>query len=237
MLTPFSQQTYIATHYTTLAALTAFGIAVVLFGRALKTDESRKRYRMALVILIIVMRVIRYPIDASVGLFTWDAVFSLHVCHLNLILLIICMIRPNRFLFSYCFLIGIPMGLVSGIFPGDVPLDAPIPMLRGVLFIITHLLMVIYAVYLAVVEKMRPTWRHLGLLYLVASVQTILTYGVNRLFGTNFLYIMTPVTGTPIQTLSDQFGWPGYALAMVGITFVLMAVMMLIFWAIEKHRS
>lgn len=238
---PFTQEQYLRTHFSVLAALFLFGIACIWIGRQLKTDADRRRFRLALAILILVSRVIRYPIDASVGAFTWDGVFSLHVCHINLILLLICLVKPDDFLFNYCFLVGIPMGLASGLFPGDVTLDVPLVLLRGSLFVVTHLLMVIGAVYLAVVEKMKPSWKRLGQLYLVTSVQAILTYGANRLFGTNFLYIMTPVEGTPMIALNNLFGWPGYALAMVAITFILMALMKIIYdlgaWFLEMHHK
>ena len=230
-LSPFLQQSYIQAHVTILVVSCAFGMMIIRTGLKLRTDESRKRLRTVLAWFILFSRLVRYPIDAALGAFHWDDLFSLHVCHINLILLVICLIRPNRFLFNYSFLIGIPMGLASGLFPGDIPLDAPSPILRGVLFVFTHLLMVIGALYLAIVERMKPTWRDLGLLYLVGFGQAVITFGVNRLLGTNFLYIMTPVAGTPIESLHDWLGWPGYAVAMVLITFGLMLLSLLAFKA------
>lgn len=233
-LSPFLQQAYIQAHVTILLVSCAFGFLTIRTGLKLRTDTDRKRLRIALAWFILLSRLIRYPIDAVLGAFHWDDLLSLHVCHINLILLVICLIRPHRFLFNYCFLIGIPMGLASGLFPGDIPLDAPSPILRGVLFVFTHLLMVIGALYLAIVEQMKPTWRHLGILCGVGAVQSLITYGVNRLLGTNFLYIMTPVAGTPIESLSDWLGWPGYAIAMVLITYGLMLLTMLAFQAAER---
>ncbi len=228
-----TQESYMAFHLLVLTVMLIFGVTVVLIGRKLDTAEKRRRMRLFLIIVTVALRAIRYPIDATVDVFTWDALFSLHVCHINLVLLVICLLKPGDFLFNYVFLIGIPMGLASGIFPGDITTDAPFLMLRGGLFVITHLLMVIAAIYLAIVEHMRPTWRRLKQLYLIATVQVALTYVVNRLLGTNFLYIMTPVPGTPIQTLSDWLGWPGYALAMVVIAYFQMLVTMLVSVGIE----
>jgi len=233
-LSPFLQQAYIEAHVTILLVSCAFGLLTIRTGLKLRTESHGKRFRIALAWFIVFSRLIRYPIDAYLGVFHWDDLFSLHVCHINLILLVICLIRPNRFLFNYCFLIGIPMGLASGLFPGDIPLDAPSPILRGVLFVFTHLLMVIGALYLAIVERMKPTWRHLGILFGVGTAQTLVTYGVNRIWGTNFLYIMTPVAGTPIESLSNWLGWPGYAIAMVMITYGLMLLTMLAFQVAER---
>jgi len=233
-LSPFLQQAYIQAHVTILLVSCAFGFLIIRAGRKLRTEEDRRRFRIALAWFILFSRLVRYPIDAYLGVFHWDDFLSLHVCHINLILLIICLIRPNRFLFNYCFLIGIPMGLASGLFPGDIPLDAPSPILRGVLFVFTHLLMVIGALYLAIVERMKPTWRNLWILCGVGAVQALATYGVNQLLGTNFLYIMTPVAGTPIESLSDWLGWPGYALAMVVITYGLMLLTMLAYQAVTR---
>ena len=78
-LSPFLQQSYIQAHVTILVASCAFGMMIIRTGLKLRTDESRKRLRTVLAWFILFSRLVRYPIDAALGAFHWDDLFSLHV--------------------------------------------------------------------------------------------------------------------------------------------------------------
>ena len=123
-------------------------------------------------------------------------------------LLSVCLIKPLKPLFNFCFLIGIPAALSVALFPGS---NHPAPGLpRAILFIMSHMLLLMGALYLLIVEKMKPTFKAYLWIAGLGNVALVAVYFVNRALDTNFLYIMEAPSGTAIATLDSIFGWPGY---------------------------
>jgi hypothetical integral membrane protein (TIGR02206 family) len=213
-------------HILSLFAAALIGTVFIVKGVKLRDEKQRAKARYLLAAVLILVRGSRYIMDVFFGVFEWPDLFSLHICHIDLILLVVCLIRPNKSLFAFCFLIGIPTALSVALFPGS---NHPAPGLpRAVLFIMSHTLLVMGALYLAVTHRMKPTLRSYLLIAGAGNIGLILVYFLNKLLGTNFLYIMQAPKGTVIASLEKTFGWPGYVLVLDVLALALMLLMLLI---------
>lgn len=202
------------------------GMAFAAISFRTEDETARKKVRLLFALVIVATRSVRYVMDVIFGVFEWYDLFSLQICHIDLILLVICMIKPGKILFNFVFLIGIPMGLAVALFPGT---NHPAPgMPRAMLFIMSHMMLVSGAFYLAIVERMRSTLKHYLYFAGAGNIGILLIYIINKLLRTNFLYIMEAPQGTVISSLDNIFGWPGYILVMDALALILMLVMLLI---------
>jgi hypothetical integral membrane protein (TIGR02206 family) len=227
-----------AIHLLSLLAAVFIGTGFIIWGSKTCTDDNRRLVRLLLAITIILIRCSRYIMDVCFGVFEWADLLSLHICHIDLILLVICLIKPNKTLFSFCFLIGIPTALSVALFPGTNHPAPGVP--RAVLFIMSHTMLVMGALYLSIAERMKPTLRQYGLIGIIGSICLIPVYFVNRIIGTNYLYIMEAPKGTVLTLFEELFGWPGYVIALDVLALLLMLLMLclgqLIFRAAERVR-
>ncbi len=207
-------------HLASLLVPVLLGVGFIAYGLCVKSDAQLRNQRLFLAALIVLIRGARYMMDIYYGVFEWTDLISLHICHIDLILLVACLIRPRKSLFQYCFLIGIPTALSVALFPGT---HHPAPgMPRAVLFIMSHMMLVIGAVYLVLVLHMKPTFKACASLAFVGSLCLVPVYWVNSALHTNYLYIMTAPPGTVIETLDKLFGWPGYVFAIDMLAVLLM---------------
>lgn len=212
------------------------GVLFIITGLNATTERKRKTIRILFVILLLLVRGSRYLIDLCVGRFDIYDLLSLQICHIDLILLIICFFKPNKVLFHITFLVGIPMGLAVALLPGKVHPEPGLS--RAVLFIASHMLLVVGPIYLALVDKMKLKLSYLFYIIGIGNVFIIVAYIANSLLGTNFLYIMYAPKGTVIEQLSNAFGWPGYAIAMDLIAFSVIIFLFCVNKMIERlYRS
>ena len=199
------------------------GMLFILLCAGEAGDKRKRALDITLAILLIVIRGSRYIMDVVVGRFDFFDLFSLHICHIDLILLVICLIKPNRILFQFVFLVGIPMGLAVALFPGSVHPEPGLA--RAVLFIMSHMMLVVGALYLCIGERMKPSPRAVLWIAALGQAGILGIYVVNRLLHTNYLYLMAAPEGTVIESLERMFGWPGYIVAMDLIALALIGLM------------
>jgi hypothetical integral membrane protein (TIGR02206 family) len=211
-------------HLLTLFAGIIIGLIFIIWGIKTKADDKRQWIRLILAAAIIIVRGVRYIMDAQYGVFDWYDLFSLHICHVDMILLVICLIKPNKALFSFCFLIGIPTALSVALFPGSNHPAPGVP--RAIFFIMSHVMLIIGALYLSIAEHMKPTLKMYGFIAVVVNIGFIPVYFVNRWLGTNYLYIMEAPKGSVIVLFEKVFGWPGYVIALDIMVLIMMFIML-----------
>jgi hypothetical integral membrane protein (TIGR02206 family) len=203
------------------------GVWFIITGIKSKSEKNKKLLNVLFVVLLIMIRGSRYVMDIIVGRFDIYDILSLQICHIDLILLIICLIKPNKALLHFIFLIGIPMGLAVALFPGSIHPAPGLP--RAVLFIMSHMLLVTGAIYLAAVEKIVIRFKYTLSILGIGNILIIVMYFINKALGTNFLYIMYAPEGTVIAKLNNIFGWPGYVAAMDAIAITVIMLVFLIY--------
>jgi len=148
------------------------------------------------------------------------------------------LIKPRDILFNFNFLLGIPMALAVALFPGTNHPAPGVP--RAMLFIMSHMMLVVGAVYLAAIEHKKPTLKLYLRFAAAGNVGLLLIYFVNLTLNSNFLYIMKAPGGSVINVLYNVFGWPGYVFVMDALALVLMLLMFFLsqlFYMLGKRKS
>lgn len=190
--------------------------------------------RTLLMIILVSVRGARYIMDLIYDRFEILDLFSLHICHIDLILLAICLVRPRSELFSFVFLLGIPAGLSVALFPGSIH---PVPGLpRAMFFIMSHMMLVVGAIYLALTEHLVIRLRHMLTIIIAGIIGLAGIFGVNLILRSNFLYLNEAPPGTIIETLDQAFGWPGYVAALI-VLAVLLIFFMYGIWRLLMNRQ
>ena len=207
------------------------GTVFIYFG--MKADKKQKRIlNILFVCLLVVVRGSRYIMDLYFGTFDIFDLLSLQICHIDLIRLIIFLIKPNKVLFHLTFFIGIPMGLSVALMPGSIHPAPGLP--RAILFIMSHMLLVVGAVYIAVVEKLELKLKYMLYILGAGNIAIIIMYFINKALDKNFLYIMYAPQGTVIAKFNEIFGWPGYVLAMDLIAVSILFLLFFVYKVITK---
>lgn len=206
-------------------------IGLIFIYIARKNPNKIKQISIYLAILIIIIRSIRYIFDICIGDFKIADLFSLHICHINLILLVICLIKPNRKIFAFTFLVGIPTALSVVLMPGHVH-QTP-GLLRAIFFIMSHMMLIMGSIYLLFTYKFEIKKKDLITYYIVAFIGIIIIYFVNLLLHSNFMYLNDPANNFILNKLY-QNGIPLYLLSIYLILVILFTVLYLIYKQISK---
>lgn len=211
-------------HIFSLVTVLLIGAVFIVLGCKAVDPKMRRRISLIFAGVILLTRSARYVMDAFFGVFEWTDLFSLHICHIDWIFLLICFIRPSKALFQFCFLIGIPMALAVALFPGTNHPEPGLP--RAILFIMSHAMLVMGAIYLAVIHRFKILGKAAVAIIAVGNVALPVMYMINKQLQTNYLYIMKAPKGTVIASLERVFGWPWYVLIMDAIAIICILAMM-----------
>lgn len=194
-------------------------------------QNPTNKYNVILAISIILIRSVRYGFDIYYGLFNPLDLLSLHICHINLILLIICLIKPNQKIFMFTFLIGIPTALMVALFPGSIH---PEPgLMRAVFFIMSHTMLVVSSIYILIINKFNITKKDLYAYYLYSFITIIVVYIYNVVMNSNFMYLVKGPKGTILETLDNTLG-VGYVLSIYLILCLLFTILYQVYLIIKK---
>lgn len=202
-------------------------ITFLIFTFLAKRFPNKKKFiSISFAILIIIVRCVRYAFDISIGEFELSKVFSLHVCNIDLILLLICLIKPSKKLFTFCFLIGIPTALSVALMPGRIH---PEPgMLRAIFFIMSHMLLAVAPIYLQITYKYKIEKKELFTYYIVSFVGIIVMYIFNIVTNSNYMYLVFGPEGTVLEKLYNLLGKYFYTLSIFGLLIILITVFYLL---------
>lgn len=209
-----------------------FIIGVLFILLANKYQNNRKSISILLGITIIVIRSVRYVFDINIGVFQILDLISLHICNIDLILLVICLFRPNNKIFTFNFLIGIPTALSVALMPGKIH---PEPgMIRAILFIMSHTMLVIGAIYVLIIYKFKITKKDLIFYSLFSFIGLILMYIFNITTNSNYMYLITAPTGTVLESMYNLFGSFFYIFSIYMILVILISILYLLYFLITK---
>ncbi len=211
-------------HLVVLGLLAVFCVLIVIFCNRISTRAS-KGIRYGIWITLYVVEVSWHVWNLSVGTWTIQQHLPLWVCSALIWLSPLILIKKNQIAYEFMYFFGLA-GAVQAILTPDLGLYN-FPHYRFFQVFVTHGLLFITALYMTVVEKMRPTWRSLVRVLISMNIYWLLVAGVNALIGSNYLYTRSKLD-TP--SLLDVLGpYPWYLLVIEAIGIMLCVLMMLPF--------
>jgi len=205
-----------AAHWGALGVIFALGLIFWLFRDRLR----RHRFiRLSFAILLLANEIGWHLWHLAHGLWNVQNLLPLNLCNVLVLLSVYSLAVKKQVGYEFVYLLGIPAASQVLLTPALGMFGFP-----HILFFqifISHGGVVLAALYLTFVEKLRPAgWKAVLRVILWASIYAILIFLINPLIGGNYLFLAHK---PPAATLMDILGdWPWYIvwMEMIGIGLV-----------------
>jgi len=209
-------------------------LVIILIFISKENPKKNKLVNIILITLIIIIRSIRYIMDIKLGTFKTTDLLSLHVCNIDLYILIVCLLFPNKKTFIFTYLIGLPTALSVALFPGSIHPEPGLS--RAIFFIMSHMMLVMSSIYLLVIYKFTITRKDLLFFFGLSAFGMGLIYAYNYFTSSNYLYLMSAPEKTLLSYIYNVFGHVGYILSLYILLCILSYILYLIYKLINKNN-
>jgi hypothetical integral membrane protein (TIGR02206 family) len=202
------------------AHLAALGVVLLLnlyllgFKRA--GEPARRKLRLTLAAVLWANEFAWHAWNYAVGQWTLQTMLPLHLCSLLVWTGAIMLVTRNYAIYEFMYFLGIG-GALQALLTPDLG-SYGFPHFRFFQTFISHGLIVTSAIYMTVVEGLRPTWTSLLRVALWINLYMGVVFAVNSLLGSNYLFIAhKPETPSLLDLLPP---WPWYILYMEAIGLI-----------------
>ena len=208
-----------STHLEWLAVFAAVILFLCLCYRRMK-DYTRAVLKKSIALSMVIMEGLKILLLVVTGRFYWHYL-PLHLCGINIFLILLHAYRPSRILDNFLYLVCIPGALAALLFPNWTPL--PIWNIYHIHSFVVHILLVGYPLMQAVNGNfsldIKTVPKALGMLVILA----LPIYGLNLLLKTNFMFLMWAEPGNPLYWFGENWGSHllGVPVIIAGVVFVM----------------
>ena len=150
----------------------------------------------------------------------WREAIPLHLCSVSALCAVALALRPRQATLYFLWYLGMPGAALALVFPA--PAVSRWQGLMSAAYGITHAMILIIPGML-MARGMRPRRGRTPAMLLALHALALPAWGINRLLGTDFLFLMAPPAGTPLEAV---FGW-GYAPYLLALEAMMIALCML----------
>lgn len=192
-------------HIGWLVFLAAMLAAVSLWYKR-TSDRQRSRILMGLALTIFIGEFVRDGIFAIGGNFTVDAL-PLHLCGINIFIILAYAIRPSEVLAEYLYAVCMPGALAALLFPSWTAM--PITSFSHIYSFMVHLWLFMFP-FLLLVGGFKPQFKRLWRSLPYAIPVVIFVYIFNKIFDTDFMFLNGGGEGNPIAFFASKLGNPLY---------------------------
>lgn len=191
-----------------------------------KDESSRERTRYIIAIVLWIDEIAFHVWNIVHGSWNIQEHLPLHACSILIWIAGYMLIKKDRRIFEFAYFIGIA-GAIQALLTPDIGIYG-FPHFRFIQTFISHGLLVTSAIYLAVVEGLRPTWNSLKRVVMIVNIYMVIVLGINNLIGSNYLFVSRKPPGpTLLDVLPD---WPFYILFMELIGLLMFLLLYLPFF-------
>ena len=195
-------QAYGLTHILWLLAGLLFCIAACIFYNKL-SDDKRKRMLTVLGAYIFLQEMAKNLVLVFLGEFSWGYL-PFHLCGINILLIFFDVIKQTKVVRSFLYYFSIPGALLALLFPNWT--EMPVWNFFHIHSFTIHILLVLYPLLLVTTNQASTDLKSAlrGTVLLIAMA--IPVYGLNLLWGTNFMFLMKPDSGNPLEMFEKLLG-------------------------------
>lgn len=165
--------------------------------------EGKERWKTWVVVLLVADELFKLSVLLIAKGYLWGYL-PLHLCSINLFLILWYRFRPSALLGNFLYAVCIPGALAALLFPAWSSL--PLANALHIHSFTAHILLALYPVVLTAAGEIQPDIRKLPLCVLLLLVLAALVYGVNRLLNTNFMFLMYAPFGNPLCWFERNWG-------------------------------
>jgi hypothetical integral membrane protein (TIGR02206 family) len=229
---PYAGAPFVQLGRAHLAALLCILLLILWLWRFPPRPERRRALRFLLAAVLLANELFWHAWHAYYGLWTVQTLLPLNLCNLMVFASAWALLTRSQSAYEFAYLLGIPAACQVLITPALGAYGYP-----HVLFFqifISHGGVVVAALYLTLVERMRPpAWRTVWKVAAWTTLYAVLIFFLNQALGSNYLFLAYK---PPAATLLDTLGpWPWYFLSMEVIGLALLALLYLPFHWIDSR--
>ena len=224
-------QTFGLTHILWLLAAFVLWVAACIFYGRLSTDK-RKLALKVLGISIFLQEMAKNLVLILLDEFGWGYL-PFHLCGINILMIAFDTIKQTKTVRSFLYYFAIPGAALALIFPNWT--EMPVWNFFHIHSFTIHILLVLYPLLLVTTNQVPTELKSAfqGVALLVAMA--IPVYGLNLLWDTNFMFLMKPDTGNPLEFFEKLLGshlW-GFPILLP----LVILVMYLPIFMLKKHKQ
>jgi len=173
-----------------------------VFYRKLSTDKQKIALRV-LGAYIFLQEMIKNLVLILQGEFSWGYL-PFHLCGINILLIVFDIIKQTKTVRSFLYYFAIPGAALALLFPNWT--EMPVWNFFHIHSFTIHILLVLYPLLLVTTGQaqtdLKSALKGVGLLVVMA----IPVYGLNLLWDTNFMFLMHPDAGNPLELFEKLLG-------------------------------
>ena len=169
-----------------------------------KLDE--KKQKITLIVLgcyIFFQEMLKNVVVASVGEFSFGYL-PFHLCGINILLIAFDVIKPTKVVRAFLYYFSIPGAALALLFPNWI--ETPFFNFFHFHSFIIHILLTLYPLLLVTSGKINPDLKMAGKSILLLICLAIPIYFLNLWWGTNFMFLMKPDVGNPLEMFEKLLG-------------------------------
>ena len=212
-------QAFGLTHILWLLAGLILWIAACFFYKKLSVDK-RKLALKVLGIYIFAQEMVKNLVLILLGEFSWGYL-PFHLCGINILLIAFDVVKQTKTVRSFLYYFAIPGAALALLFPNWTKM--PVWNFFHIHSFTIHILLVLYPLLLVttgqVSKELKSALKGVALLVAMA----IPVYGLNLLWDTNFMFLMQPDSGNPLEMFEKLLGshlW-GFPILLPVVIFVM----------------
>jgi len=203
-----------AAHLGALLFLVLLNLFLLRFRNADETTRNKVRWTLALILWG--NEVAWHVWNYSVGRWTIQEMLPFHLCSILVWLGGLMLVTETYHIYEFMYLMGIG-GAIQALATPDIGIFG-FPHFRFFQTFISHGLIVTSAIYMTLVEGLRPTWKSVWRVTLWMNIYMIPVFFLNQAIGSNYLMINhKPPTASLLDLLPP---WPIYILYMEAIGLI-----------------
>lgn len=190
-------------------------------------EKNRKIMRIVLGGYIFLQEMVKNLVLIILGQFSWGNL-PFHLCGINILLIAFDAIKPTKPVRSFLYFIAIPGAMLALLFPNWT--NMPLLNFFHIHSFTIHILLVAYPLLLISTDQVATDLKSAlkGVLLLVALA--IPVYFLNLLWDTNFMFLMHPDSGNPLELFeqllgSHLWGFPILLPVVIGIMYIPVLIM------------
>lgn len=195
-------QTFDLTHITWLLAGFLVCIAACIFFRKLPATRQKTVLKV-LGIYIFLQEMAKNVVLILLGDFGWGYL-PFHLCGINILLITFDTIKQTKIVRSFLYYFAIPGAALALLFPNWT--EMPVWNFFHIHSFTIHWLLVLYPLLLVttgqIATDLKAALKGVGLLIALA----IPVYGLNLMWDTNFMFLMHPDSGNPLELFEQLLG-------------------------------
>ena len=218
-------------HLCALLLCAALGAALCLAYRR-ASAEGRARLRHALGWAVLACELLKDGNLIAQGVFG-VGYLPLHLCGLAVFFTLWHSLRPGETVGNLLYSSCMPGAAFALVFPDWTVY--PIVSYHAIVGFLVHALLVIYPLMLVLGGDLRPRVRYLPRCFLILLALAVPIYVFDRLFHVNYMFLVQPAPGSPLEWFASLLGVPGYLLGYLPMLAVIWLLLYLPFRKAPKE--